>query len=1097
MQNQNKRKRRHLSNGARDAESDVDSTDISLHEEEEEEEDDFNVEHNVRPARLSLGGNSNLIEESDYGTVESMELVNFMCHKYLKMSFGSKINFVIGHNGSGKSAILTGLTVALGAKATVTNRASNLGALVKAGTSVGQVIVKITNKGPDAYKPDVYGEHIIIERRISKDGASGYKIKSSSTGKTISTKREELAAICDHMSIQVDNPLTILSQDSARQFLNSSTPEDKYKFFMKGSQLTQLSSDYEQIREYVDETQLVISRNKSALDDLHKKAKVAELRYREMLEAQELDDQIDELNNEIVWLQIIAKEKEVASAQLDARKAAEQFSLTQTRYEKQQEKVNEMRQETESLQQQITDERKRALPFAEEQRSVQATIREKEREIQHISDQGREINVTVKTLRSRIAVYDAQIKEEAAKLESANRNRREAYTRQISEVQSELETAQTGFESVEKQQIEVANQEENAKRRKDEMDIELRRTERERSDLEKSIRDMESQRENRLRAFGQKMPELVEVINRERRWRGRTPVGPFGRYIKLECPEFANVLETTIGRMLNNFVVETFEDKRLLSQMLDRMNLSNCQIFVAKYDIFDYSSGEPDPHFLTTLRALKFENEWVKRQMIIAGGIEKIILMTDRAEADRIMYNNGQPLRNVKTCFTSQGHRVGASKGMRTESLPMYRGSPRLSADVEGKLRETQQRLEGAKQAIQLKQKDVTDLNKKLSDFRRMTGELEAEKRRLHTRIRQLRNKQSELEDKMKEDEPVNIAAIEEEKKELEDEIELYRRQFADMRSQMLKAKEAKLPFEQQHKSVTDKIAESDTKLSNLRAQLVDKTNEYEVKVRELTALKNKLEGERIRVEGLKRHADEIEAQCQQWTNNAKEVYPDRVEPTKTIEQLNREVRYLETRKKEQEDLCGATLEDVQEEAKKALKEWDNARKSIEELEGFVKNMSKALHDRMERWTRFLMFIALRAKIHFSYYMYKRGDSGTLHFNHRKQRLDVKVATGDQYQKGTRHKDSKSLSGGEKSFSQISLLLSLWQGIASPMFCLDEFDVYMDAVNRKQSMRMMIEAARENSSQYILITPQDASSVSPGPDVMIHRLADPERGDIQ
>lgn len=79
-----------------------------------------------------------------------------MCHKYLKMSFGSKINFVIGHNGSkhiyiqrvwlltdnvnhpcspgGKSAILTGLTVALGAKATVTNRASNLGALVKAGT---------------------------------------------------------------------------------------------------------------------------------------------------------------------------------------------------------------------------------------------------------------------------------------------------------------------------------------------------------------------------------------------------------------------------------------------------------------------------------------------------------------------------------------------------------------------------------------------------------------------------------------------------------------------------------------------------------------------------------------------------------------------------------------------------------------------------------------------------------------------------------------------------------------------------------------------------------------------------------------------------
>ena len=72
--------------------------------------------------------------------------------------------------------------------------------------------------------------------------------------------------------------------------------------------------------------------------------------------------------------------------------------------------------------------------------------------------------------------------------------------------------------------------------------------------------------------------------------------------------------------------------------------------------------------------------------MIISTNIEKIILMTDRAEADRVMYNNGQPLANVKSCFTSQGHRVGANKGMRTESLPMYRGQPRLSTDIEEKL---------------------------------------------------------------------------------------------------------------------------------------------------------------------------------------------------------------------------------------------------------------------------------------------------------------------------------------------------------------------------------------------------------------------------
>lgn len=100
------------------------------------------------------------------------------------------------------------------------------GILIK-NDSAALAIVTITNKGSDAYKPDIYGDEIIIERKLLRDGAGQYKIKSSSN-KTISTKREELVAICDHMSIQIDNPLTVLSQDMARQFLNSSSNHDKY-----------------------------------------------------------------------------------------------------------------------------------------------------------------------------------------------------------------------------------------------------------------------------------------------------------------------------------------------------------------------------------------------------------------------------------------------------------------------------------------------------------------------------------------------------------------------------------------------------------------------------------------------------------------------------------------------------------------------------------------------------------------------------------------------------------------------------------------------------------------------------------------------------
>lgn len=36
-----------------------------------------------------------------------------------------------------------------------------------------------------------------------------------------------------------------------------------------------------------------------------------------------------------------------------------------------------------------------------------------------------------------------------------------------------------------------------------------------------------------------------------------------------------------------------------------------------------------------------------------------------------------------------------------------------------------------------------------------------------------------------------------------------------------------------------------------------------------------------------------------------------------------------------------------------------------------------------------------------------------------------------------------NLSGGEKSFSTVALLYSLWQSMEFPFYFLDEFDVYM------------------------------------------------------
>lgn len=70
---------------------------------------------------------------AENGILESVTCINFMCHSKLHVPFGPLINFIIGHNGSGKSAVLTAVTLCLGGKATATNRGQSLKSFIKEG----------------------------------------------------------------------------------------------------------------------------------------------------------------------------------------------------------------------------------------------------------------------------------------------------------------------------------------------------------------------------------------------------------------------------------------------------------------------------------------------------------------------------------------------------------------------------------------------------------------------------------------------------------------------------------------------------------------------------------------------------------------------------------------------------------------------------------------------------------------------------------------------------------------------------------------------------------------------------------------------------
>lgn len=126
--------------------------------------------------------------------------------------------------------------------------------------------------------------------------------------------------------------------------------------------------------------------------------------------------------------------------------------------------------------------------------------------------------------------------------------------------------------------------------------------------------------------------------------------------------------------------------------------------------------------------------------------------------------------------------------------------------------------------------------------------------------------------------------------------------------------------------------------------------------------------------------------------------------------------------------------------------------------------------------------------------------------------LDLHVSARDDKKTGN---DTRSLSGGERSYSTVAFILALWDCIQLPFYFLDEFDVFMvscyvlvlpkfvlhkkklkftlrtylqDKVNRRVIMDILLDHTRLHpQSQFAFLTPLDTSHILAEDYVTIHQ----------
>jgi chromosome segregation ATPase len=226
-------------------------------------------------------------------------------------------------------------------------------------------------------------------------------------------------------------------------------------------------------------------------------------------------------------------------------------------------------------------------------------------------------------------------------------------------------------------------------------------------------------------------------------------------------------------------------------------------------------------------------------------------------------------------------------------------------------------------------------------------------------------------------------------------------------------------------------------------------------------------------------------------------------DPPREERVVNRELQNAERQKRSaQLQLNAPSAESVMREYLAAQHRYDEDRTALDMYMQTLESLRTSVSARQRKWYQLRESFSSTLSMNFNNHLGRREHAGSLRLDHDRETMEVVVhLDGRQHQPGSSSSaaagggDTAGLSGGEKSFTQLCLLLAMWSSCEAPFHAADEFDVFMDNVYRKVGIDMLLDAARNvfPSRQFILVTPLDVTQIKPDPIIKKHFLKPPRQ----
>ncbi|XP_047326989.1 structural maintenance of chromosomes protein 6B [Impatiens glandulifera] len=1022
------------------------------------------------------------------GIVSRIRLENFMCHSNLQIELGDRVNFVTGQNGSGKSAILTALCVAFGCRAKGTQRAATLKDFIKTGCSYANVVVELKNRGVEAFKPDIYGDAILIERRILESGGS--TVLKNSQGKKVATRREDLLELIEHFNIDVENPCVIMSQDKSREFLHSGNDKDKFKFFFKATLLHQVRDLLKSIRDQLADAERLVDELESSIRPIEKELDDLQTMIKNVEQVEEISHQVQLLKKKLAWSWVYDVDRELKEKHAVVEQLKRRAPKVQARIEGLMGKIEGLRERLGKKKAQSASMMEKTSELTRMRNELQHRLSMATKERLELEQEHHRKKSFIQKMVNRMKLLEQQV--HAIEEQHITNTQAEAHEidTKVKELQDVLDSSHVTISRLKKEEEYLAEQLSSKTREIEDIDREISDKRKRHKEILDQIRDLQLHKTNKVTAFGgPKVTALLQAIERHHYKFKSPPIGPIGAHLSLIQGEtWATAVESALGKLLNAFIVTDHNDSLLLRSCAREAYYNHLQII-----IYDFSRPRlsipshmlPQTKHPTTLSIIQADSPTILNVLVDIGSAERQVLVKDYEVGKAVTFD--QKIPNLKEVYTSEGHKM-FSRGKSQTILPPNKKAraTRLSGSFEVQInnldKDASHVQEQAQQTMERKRK----LELVTQDLK---VELQGAKRRRMGAEREATSNKLELQDMQ------NSYAT---------ESSTHVSSADELRQEITKLQEDIQGKEVALEEVQVQTEVAETKANELRTSFENLCESAKVDMRACDEAANELsliEKDLHSAEIEKRHYEELKStKVLPEIKTAEEEYVElenkRVEshrkasiicPESEIEALegcdgNNPVKLsalltrLSQRLQQESERCSESIEDLRMLYEKKERKILRKQQTYKAFREKLKACHNALELRSDKFERNASLLKRQLTWKFNSHLGKKGISGHVKVNYEDQTLSIEVKMPqDASNNGVR--DTRGLSGGERSFSTLCFALALHEMTESPFRAMDEFDVFMDAVSRKISLDTLVEFALAEGSQWIFITPHDISMV--------------------